>query len=273
VLGAFATDFGTRMVYQITGRDIEGWMGSKDWTMRTRLNCFSDVRNLMGFAVRKGYRPTNPVLTIDKPSVDKEKSGILTPEQAAAPLVACDGSEPDMLPAVAIGLFAGARTAEIEKMQWKHIDFADRTIEIPEEGKTGARYITMSDNLRSWLLPHAGRHWIRRAAEVVRLSPGRTTQGREDRELAQERVAPRFRHHYAQHENATQTAAELGHEDSTRTQAVAENYLALPNSLSTALYLRVLALSCLSRSFSIKVLKLAASDLNSPMPIVLIIAR
>jgi integrase len=158
VLGkVFGRDFGDRWVNEITATEVDDWINAQPWTMRTRVNYFADIRNLFGFALRKGYRASNPMASLEKPQADKTKPGILTPEEAAALLVACDGATPDMLPAVAIALFAGVRTDEVKTMQWKHVDFEDGQIEIPEEKKTHARYIPMSDNLKAWLAPYAKR--------------------------------------------------------------------------------------------------------------------
>ncbi|HEV7868639.1 MAG TPA: hypothetical protein VGO90_13215, partial [Chthoniobacteraceae bacterium] len=51
VLGnVFAGEFGARKIHEIAAPEIDTWMNAKPWAMRTRLNYFSDLRNLFGFA-------------------------------------------------------------------------------------------------------------------------------------------------------------------------------------------------------------------------------
>src|SRR5271165_505220 len=70
-------------------------------------------------------------------------------------LHACDG---ELLPAVAIGAFAGIRSAERARLDWSDINIADGTIAVTKgKSKTGARrVITMQPNLRAWLGPYTG---------------------------------------------------------------------------------------------------------------------
>ncbi|MDB6151250.1 MAG: integrase family protein, partial [Chthoniobacter sp.] len=102
VLGnVFAGEFGARKIHEIAAPEIDAWMNAKPWAMRTRLNYFSDLHNLFGFAVRRGYRPTNPVAQIEKPTVTETSPGVLTVTQAASLLNACATGEAEMLAAVA----------------------------------------------------------------------------------------------------------------------------------------------------------------------------
>jgi integrase len=60
---------------------------------------------------------------------------------------------------VAIGAFAGLRSAEIERLEWKDIDFASRHIVVSaSNAKTASRRIVpLCDNLAAWLAPYSGR--------------------------------------------------------------------------------------------------------------------
>ena len=54
-------------------------------------------------------------------------------------------------------MFAGLRRAEIERLDWREIDFDEGHIEVPAEkskSKIANRFITIQANLREWLLPH-----------------------------------------------------------------------------------------------------------------------
>ena len=87
----------------------------------------------------------------------KEKAGdieIFTPQEIAHFLTY---SRPELVPFLAIGAFAGLRSAEIERLDWSEIHLADRFIEVKAaKAKTASRRIVpMPENLAKWLAPHA----------------------------------------------------------------------------------------------------------------------
>ena len=65
------------------------------------------------FAVQRGYATGNPAEKTAKAKEPKADIGILTVTQAARLL---ESATPDILPYIAIGLFAGLRRAEIERL-------------------------------------------------------------------------------------------------------------------------------------------------------------
>src|SRR4029450_5403864 len=86
--------------------------------------------------------------------VVSEPPGILSVNEAARLLEAA--AAPDVLPYIAIGLFAGLRTAELERLDWSEIDFESDLIEVTAaKSKTAQRrFVTLQPNLREWLLPY-----------------------------------------------------------------------------------------------------------------------
>jgi integrase len=63
----------------------------------------------------------------------------------------------EMVPFLAIGAFAGLRSAEIERLDWSEVHLADKFIEIKAaKAKTASRRIVpISSNLAKWLKDHA----------------------------------------------------------------------------------------------------------------------
>ena len=61
------------------------------------------------------------------------------------------------MPFLAIGAFAGLRSAEIERLDWSEVHLKDRFIEVTAaKAKTASRRIVpMTENLAKWLAPHA----------------------------------------------------------------------------------------------------------------------
>ena len=66
-------------------------------------------------------------------------------------------SRPEMVPFLAIGAFAGRRSAEIERLDWSEVRLADKFIEIKAaKAKTASRRIVpITGNLAKWLKDHA----------------------------------------------------------------------------------------------------------------------
>jgi integrase len=78
-----------------------------------------------------------------------------------------------MVPFLAIGAFAGLRSAEIERLDWVEVHLADRFIEVKaDNAKTASRRIVpTAKNLAHWLAPHArneGRIIFQHYRELVR---------------------------------------------------------------------------------------------------------
>lgn len=91
--------------------------------LRTRTNYLVNLTTILNFAVGKGCRSDNLAARIDRPILDDRPVGILTVEQASGLLCVAKESDPEMLPAVMIGLLAGLRRSESFDLDWSEIDF------------------------------------------------------------------------------------------------------------------------------------------------------
>ena len=152
-LHKFAEKFDGQPVATITSAEIDDWLRSLPVAPVTRNNFRRLVVLAFNFAVGRGYAANNPAEKTAKAREPKTKPGILTVEQASALL---ENASPKILPYVAIGLFAGLRRAEIERLDWSEIDFESGQIEVTAEkskSKIANRFITIQPNLREWLLP------------------------------------------------------------------------------------------------------------------------
>jgi integrase len=159
VLGVFAKAFPDALAHEIAAAQIEGWLGTRRGSLRTRRNYQNDIRNLFNFAVRRGYVASNPAERLEKIILDERPVEILTVAQAARLLEAAEATGGTMTPVVAIGLFAGLRTREIAVLDWKDVDLGEKTIMVhAAKTKTRARRIVeVSENLKAWLLPYSAK--------------------------------------------------------------------------------------------------------------------
>src|SRR5439155_2363382 len=151
-LKKFAKNFDVQMVATITNAEIDDWLRSLKVSAVTRNHYRRLIVLAFNFAVQRGYATENPAEKTAKAKEPKADIGILSVTQAARLL---ESATPEILPYIAIGLFAGLRRAEIERLDWSEIDFESGLIEVTAEKAKGARrrLVTMQSNLREWLLP------------------------------------------------------------------------------------------------------------------------
>lgn len=113
------------------------------------------LRNLcavFNFGVKRGWLESNPVSKLDFEKIKKGEVVTLSPAEAEALMRAAETGN-DLLPYHAIGLFAGVRPLELERLEWRHIDLVEGHIEITSAvSKTGRRrIIDIEPNLNAWL--------------------------------------------------------------------------------------------------------------------------
>jgi integrase len=114
------------------------------------------IQTLFTFAAGQRYlrRDWNEMDAVSVWKTPNEEVEIFTSKEISALL---EVAGPKMVPFLAIGAFAGLRTAEIERLNWSDVDFASGYIRVTAaQAKTGSRrLVPLMDNLRSWLLPYA----------------------------------------------------------------------------------------------------------------------
>jgi integrase len=218
-LKIFAEKFDGQPVATITSAEIDDWLRSLNVSPVTRNHYRRLIVLAFNFAIQREYATSNPAEKTAKAKEPKGDIGILTVTQAARLL---EGASPDVLPYIAIGLFAGLRRSEIERLDWSEIDFESGLVQVKAEKAKGARkrFVTLQPNLREWLLPlrkRAGnitpgenfRHWFDQA---------RNDAGIDD--WPENALRHSFAsYHLAHFKNAASTALELGHHDSRVTFA------------------------------------------------------
>lgn len=210
-LERFAKKHAKRLVAEITTKDIDAWLFSLKSATQSRANHRRLLHNFFAYAVGRGYAEENPVARAAKVKVIRKAPGILSPADTAALLAA---SPAEIIPALAIGFFAGLRTAEISRLDWSHIDLKRGFIEVTAENAKSSqrRLVTITDNLKAWLTPHV------RVSGPVRLSDmmhhDRVTEARKIAEIKWPPNACRHSfasYHLAKHQDAAATALQLGH--------------------------------------------------------------
>ena len=155
-LGAFAGAFGTRQAASVTAEEIERWAIAHCTTDATRREVLVRVNGLFAYGVKRGFLRENPVQRLEKPRPNAPLADVLEVPQVAALMNACPR---EIIPAVAVQLFAGLRRAEAERLDWSDIDFQRDTIRVKQRKGTKTqrevlRFAPLLPTLRAWLEPH-----------------------------------------------------------------------------------------------------------------------
>jgi integrase len=152
-LKTFAADFGDCRLNDITLDELKEWVNDDAWQMRTRINFLTKISQLYGYAWRQKWVDANLTSLIDRPTADETTPQVFTVEQAKRLLV--HAHQFGFLPYIALGMFAGVRSAEMMRLNGRNINFEEKTITVGADAakKRSQRIVDMQPALLSWLKP------------------------------------------------------------------------------------------------------------------------
>lgn len=228
-LGAFCAEYGAEPIARVTSADLAAWLDGRadrtetrgegkaarkvrvQLTPRSRAAYRQALNRLFAFAARRQYREGNPVLAIEKPSVETPPPEVHTPDEVRRVLAAAVEMAPALVPFYAVGYFAGLRTEnELRGLDWSRINLKRKELEVnaATAKKRRSRYVPMAANLTDWLRPH-------------QQDEGRIFYSRTQHEKVMEKAGVKWprnvmRHsfasyHLAAYRDAGKTALALGH--------------------------------------------------------------
>jgi len=153
-LGRFAQYFGDTNVATITTAQLNDWLRGLTVGPKSRNNFRRVLHGSFAYAVDHGYCAANPVARAAKAKDVHKAPEIFTPAQARL-LLESAGTE--ILPAIAIGMFAGLRDAEIQRLDWSEVNLERKFIDVKAgKSKTAQRrLVTIEPTLALWLAPYA----------------------------------------------------------------------------------------------------------------------
>ncbi len=138
----------------LTTAALDKWLGDLKLGATTK----NDIRRVLGtcgnWAERHGHllKGSSPFPGMVRYKEDKAPVSIFTPDQIASLLKKADAT---LRPFLALGAFAGLRTAELQRMDWSDIDL-DRgfiTVAASKAKTRRRRLVPISENLKLWLTP------------------------------------------------------------------------------------------------------------------------
>jgi integrase len=153
-LGHFSASFGEAPVRTLTPRVLEDWLHALELSPTSVNNFRARLCTLFNYALKRSYLSTNPLLAVEPIKVVEEAPEIFTPSQLQEVL---EAAPPDLVPALAVGAFAGLRTAELFRLEWSEVDLNRGFVQVTAAKAKSARrrLIPISANLAEWLAPYA----------------------------------------------------------------------------------------------------------------------
>ena len=160
-LDKFAEDC-KKDVANVGTADVQAWLDSrkasdgKPLAPQSYTNFRRVLSTFFGFCVTRGYCVDNAADGVERLKVNGGEIEVFTPSEISRLLTA---ASPDFLPSLAIGAFAGLRSAEIERLNWQNVNLAEKIITVgAATAKTASRrLVPISDNLAAWLADYAKR--------------------------------------------------------------------------------------------------------------------
>jgi integrase len=156
-LNRFAGDC-KKDVCNVTTSDIQDWLDGLKLSPQSYRNYRTVLQTLFNFAIAKAYAAENPVEGTEQIKVRNGDVEIFKPSEITRLLESARTNYPDYVPCLAIGAFAGLRSAEIERLSWEDIDLSSKHIVVAaSKAKTASpRIVPIHQNLAEWLAPYAG---------------------------------------------------------------------------------------------------------------------
>jgi integrase len=158
-LERFSRDFGNRLIADIAVEELDAWLRDLPFSPKTRTGYRTNIGVLFNHALNRRMIDHNPMAFTSRPKLIDKAPQIFTVDELRALLEAAATSEPDVLPMLAIGAFAGLRDAEIRRLHWEEVDLTRGHIEVTAAKAKSARrrIVPIQPNLTAWLRPYAGK--------------------------------------------------------------------------------------------------------------------
>jgi integrase len=154
-VGDLAKVFPGQTLPDLKTAELDAWLGGLNFAAKTKNGLRIILVACGNWAEGRGYlvKGSSPFPAMMRYKETKSAVSIFTPENIASLLAKADAT---LRPFLAVGAFAGLRTAELQRLDWKEIDL-DRgfiTVDANKAKTRQRRLVPISDNLKLWLMPH-----------------------------------------------------------------------------------------------------------------------
>jgi integrase len=155
IVGDLARAFPGQTLPDLKTAELDAWLGGLPFAAKTKNGMRIVLVACGNWAEGRGYlvKGGSPFPAMVRYKETKAPVSLFTPENIASLLAKADVT---LRPFLAIGAFAGLRTAELQRLDWNEIDLERGYITVDaNKAKTRQRrLVPISDNLKLWLTPH-----------------------------------------------------------------------------------------------------------------------
>jgi len=226
-MNKFKERFGDEHAATITTQALQNWIDGMKVSPITQNNFRRVIGVFFSWCIKNHYAASSPVADIAEKKVKDSPVPIFTPKEVVTTLNYASEEYPELIPFLALGFFAGIRTAEIERMKWGNVLFDSENILVDAASSKSARkrFVPIRENLAQWIAPY-------RQQDKKSICPGKHKDTLDDfragLKKAKSMAWPQngMRHSYASYtlaleKDAGKLAIELGHTD---TKLIFKNY-------------------------------------------------
>jgi integrase len=158
-LGVLEATHGAKRASEVTAAELATLLNRPSWGPRRRLGVLKDWKNAFNWGIRNKLLDSNPAKGVDAPIQDDAPIAIFTPEQCRTLLALTAKRFPALVPTVVVCLFAGLRTAEALRLDWKQVDLERGLlwVGVGVSKTRSARLVRLRDAAVLWLASRRGK--------------------------------------------------------------------------------------------------------------------
>ena len=149
-----AKAFPGKMLPDLQTSELDAWLGGLTFGAKTKNGMRIILVACGNWAEGRGYlvKGGSPFPAMVRYKETKSAVSIFTPQNIASLLAKADKT---LRPFLALGAFAGLRTAELQRLDWSEIDLERGfvTVDASKAKTRQRRLVPISDNLKLWLTP------------------------------------------------------------------------------------------------------------------------
>ncbi|VVM06173.1 tyrosine-type recombinase/integrase [Methylacidimicrobium tartarophylax] len=150
----FSEAFAGKKVAALTPKDIADWIGSLPVGPVRRRNIRVMLGVFLNHAARMGWCSKGIIEDVPAPRVKPAKTETFTPDESCALLEAASRIAPALVPYLTLGLFCGLRTAELDRLDWQHVNDKKVRIEADVAKTASRRVVPIPENAAAWIAPY-----------------------------------------------------------------------------------------------------------------------
>jgi integrase len=128
-MGRIALHFRGKQLGDLTVQDLKAWAVGLRLARRTTKNFINVASELFNFAVQRRYLPESPLKYLGREDrlamygvpAEEHSVAIFTPSQAEKLLRTAETHLTELIASLALGLFAGVRSSELQQLAWSDI--------------------------------------------------------------------------------------------------------------------------------------------------------